>query len=181
MESELEDILSPMFEDKLLENEGHEVYDHSWVSLFNFTEKRHIFALAAAVFFALLSGLVIPAMAVIMGKSFGSFAAFGAEEITSDQLVAQVTWQITILAALGMGNWVTGGIFFASWLVFGELQAKVARERLFEGLIGKDLGWYDMRRSGVASLILRVQTYGIYLPPHCFQVSILIFIPGRRC
>lgn len=135
-------------------------YDCGWMALFHFTEKRHTLALTAAISFAILSGLVVPLMAVIMGKIFGSFASFGAEKITPEGLVEQVTLQIVLLAALGAGSWVVSGAFFAGWLVFGELQAKVAREKLFEGLIDKDMEWFDMRKSGVAGLMSRVQTYG---------------------
>lgn len=159
MGSEPGSITSPEIREKLLDDEEDECYDHGWISLFNFTEKQHMFAFIAAIFFAILSGLVIPAMAIIMGKTFGSFAAFGADEINSDQLILQVTSQILVLATLGTGSWFMNGAFFTSWLVFGELQAKAAREKLFEGLVDKDMEWFDMRKSGVASLISRVQTY----------------------
>lgn len=145
-----------------LDYDDDEHYYHcGWMALFHFTEKRHILPLTAAILFAILSGLVVPLMAVIMGKIFGSFASFGAEKISSAGLVAQVTSQVTVLAALGAGSWIVSGAFFAGWLVFGELQAKVAREKLFEGLVDKDMEWYDMRKSGVAGLISRVQTYEI--------------------
>lgn len=154
-------------------------YHYGWMALFHFTEKRHILPLTAAIFFAILSGLVVPLMAVIMGKIFGSFASFGAEKISSEGLVVQVTSQITVLAALGAGSWVVSGAFFAGWLVFGELQAKVAREKLFEGLVDKDMEWYDMRKSGVAGLISRVQTYEIILPLLRFSgIKWLIFTRG---
>lgn len=139
-----------------------------WMALFHFTEKRHIPALTTAISFAILSGLVVPLMAVVMGKIFGSFASFGAEKINPEALVAQVTSQILVLVGLGMGSWVVSGTFFTGWLVFGELQVKVAREKLFEGLVDKDMEWYDMRKSGVASLISRVQTYEISL---CYLFS----------
>lgn len=153
------DRIAREFPDDDDEQDKH--YGRGWVALFYFTEKRHILALAGAIFFAVLSGLVVPLMAVVMGKIFGSFASFGAEKINSEGLVAQVTSQIIVLAALGAGSWVVSAAFFAGWLSFGELQAKVAREKLFEGLVDKDMEWYDMRKSGVAGLISRVQTYEI--------------------
>lgn len=141
------------------DDEQVEHYDCGWMALFQFTERRHILALTAAISLAVLSGLVVPLMAVIMGKIFGSFASFGAEKITPEGLVAQVTSQIILLAVLGVGSWVVSGAFFAGWLFFGELQAKVAREKLFDGLVDKDMEWFDMRKSGVAALMSRVQTY----------------------
>lgn len=150
---------------EFLDDDGQDEYcDFGWMALFHFTEKQHILALTAATSFAVLSGLVVPLMAVIMGKIFGSFASFGAGKISPEGLVAQVTSQIIALAALGGGSWVVSAAFFAGWLGFGELQAKIAREKLFEGLVDKDMEWYDMRKSGVAGLISRVQTYEINLP-----------------
>lgn len=34
-------------------------------------------------------------------------------------------------------------------MLFGELQAKSARERLFDGMLNKDMEWYDKRKAGI--------------------------------
>ncbi|RPB10281.1 P-loop containing nucleoside triphosphate hydrolase protein [Morchella conica CCBAS932] len=132
--------------------------NHSWSSLFAFTNRKHILPLTAAVFFALLNGLVIPATAIILGRLFNAFATFGADLIPANELVDQVRVFAVQLVALGTASWCLGGAFYASWGVFGELQAEGARESLFEGLVDKDMQWYDMRRNGVAGLLARVQT-----------------------
>lgn len=151
-------------------------HNHSWSSLFTFTNRKHIIPLTAAVFFALLNGLVIPTTAIILGRLFNAFATFGAGLIPANELVDQVRVSAIQLAALGTASWCLGGAFYASWGFFGELQAVGARERLFEGLVDKDMQWYDTRRNGVAGLLARVQTYGYWksVLPSCF--SILVFV-----
>lgn len=138
--------------------EDEKSYGHGWMSLFNFTDKRHTLALAAAVLFSVISGLVVPATAILLGNIFGSFTSFGGGQISSDEMMGEVTSYVLFLVVLGVASWFFSGAFFACWLMFGELQAEVAREKLFEGLVDKDMEWYDMRKSGVAGLISGVQT-----------------------
>ncbi|KAI5837635.1 P-loop containing nucleoside triphosphate hydrolase protein [Morchella snyderi] len=140
------------------EYDDEDPHNHSWSSLFTFTNRKHILPLTAAVFFALLNGLVIPTTAIILGRLFNAFATFGAGLIPANELVDQVRVFAIQLAALGTASWCLGGAFYASWGLFGELQAVGARERLFEGLVDKDMQWYDTRRNGVAGLLARVQT-----------------------
>jgi len=61
------------------------------------------------------------------------------------------------MVAVGVGSWLVRFIFFTSWLSFGELQAKSARDRLFTGLLYKDIAWYDRRKHGVGALSTRLQ------------------------
>ena len=46
----------------------------------------------------------------------------------------------------------------AMWLAYGELQAKSARDRLFHGLLEKEIEWYDLRMNGIGALLPRLQT-----------------------
>ena len=54
-------------------------------------------------------------------------------------------------------SWLASSTFYALFLVFGELQARSARERMFEALLQKDIAWYDTRKGGVAALLPTIQ------------------------
>ena len=49
----------------------------SWRSLFTFTDRRNAVVLTAALALSTISGLVLPGMAILMGKIFSAFAGFG--------------------------------------------------------------------------------------------------------
>lgn len=65
--------------------------------------------------------------------------------------------------ALGTVCWVFNSIFFAGWVVFGELQGRSARERVFAALIGREIGWFEMREDGVGALNAKVQRFVLSL------------------
>ena len=130
----------------------------SWRSLFNFTSRSHLFPLLAALALSVASGIIIPALAVFLGLVFDSFTDFGAGTISGSSLIGKVSKNAIALAGLGSASWLLNGCYFMAWLVFGELQAKNVRDRLFDGMLQKDMEWYDMRKAGVGALIPRLQT-----------------------
>ncbi|PWW74978.1 P-loop containing nucleoside triphosphate hydrolase protein [Tuber magnatum] len=130
---------------------------NSWSSLFGFTRRRNFVALIPALFFSIASGFVIPLMSLLMGRIFGSFAEYSSDKIDPEELLASVTRYTNYLLLLGGAGWFVSGSFFASWLVFGELQARVAREELFQGVVGKDMEWFDTGK-GTAGLVSGCQT-----------------------
>lgn len=72
-------------------------------------------------------------------------------------MVKKVAVNCIAIVGVGAGSWVLNGGFFMFWLVFGELQAKIVRDKLFDGLMQKDMEWYDLRKNGIGALILRLQ------------------------
>ncbi|KAI9727849.1 MAG: hypothetical protein M1834_007895 [Cirrosporium novae-zelandiae] len=144
--------------DKLLDQGVQQDLKTTWRSLFDFTTPRHGVSLLIAVFFSLASGLAMPIMAVFLGRLFNSFTTYGGGGITATKLMKQVTSGLIALVGLGFASWILKGLFFVSWVVFGELQAKNARNKLFGGMLLKDLEWYDMRKNGVSALIPRLNT-----------------------
>ena len=129
-----------------------------WRSLFNFTTKEHIVPLLIAVLLSIASGIVIPALAIFLGKLFNFFTEYGAGKINGPDLVHRISkYDIYMLGLAGGGMLVNAG-YFGFWLYFGELQAKSVRDRLFDGLLEKDMEWFDMRTAGVTTLLSRVQT-----------------------
>ena len=131
----------------------------SWLALFNFMSKSHIFIFILAIIFSIASGIIVPALAIFLGRMFDLFTSFDAGTISGSELVQKVSTYGIALAGLGAGNGILNAFFFGIWLSFGELQAKGVREKLFDGMLEKDLEWYDMRTAGMDALISRQYTY----------------------
>ncbi|KAL9065418.1 MAG: hypothetical protein Q9157_007478 [Trypethelium eluteriae] len=128
-----------------------------WSALFTFTTKRHTGVLCLALVFSVISGANVPAKAYLIGKAFNSFTTFGAGQISGAELKKEVAKYCTYLAVVGLLNWLTSAAFFMFWLAFAEMQAKCARDRVFEGLLEKDMTWYDLRKNGISASIPRFQ------------------------
>ena len=128
-----------------------------WRALLYFTSASHIVLLFLALFFSVSTGFVIPIMSIYMGKIFDYFSDFGAGQLGGKELVERVYSNSLVLCGLGGASGVLNGAFYGSWLIFGELQAKAAREQVFDGMLAKDLSWYDRRDSGVEALVSRIE------------------------
>lgn len=127
-------------------------------SLLAFTTGKHHLVLTSAGILSLASGFVNPALAIFLGKVFDEFSAFGAGNLSAAQLRQDVTNYSIFLAALGIVAWTLNACFFATWLAFGELQAKAAQSCVFTGLAARSITWYDMRKQGIGAMIPRLQT-----------------------
>ncbi|KAI9816023.1 MAG: hypothetical protein M1827_002015 [Pycnora praestabilis] len=130
----------------------------NWLSLFNFTTKKHAIPLTCAIILSIASGIIVPALAIFLGKVFDSFTSYGGATLSGSGLVRKVSIDCLALVGLGSASWLLNGGYYMFWLVFGELQAKSVRDRLFDDLLEKDMEWYDMRKSGIGALIPRMQT-----------------------
>jgi ATP-binding cassette subfamily B (MDR/TAP) protein 1 len=62
-----------------------------------------------------------------------------------------------ILTGIASVNWMANSIYFFFFLTFGELQARSARNRIFDALMSKDMAWYDTRETGTAALLPAIQ------------------------
>lgn len=140
------------------DSEENDLAKHaSWRSLFNFTSKRDSIPLFLALNCSIAAGIIAPALAIFLGKIFDLFTNFGAGEISGSDLVNKVSAYAIILVGLGTASGLLHAGYFMLWLVFGELQAKHVRERLFDGMLEKDMGWFDMRTEGIDTLVSRLQ------------------------
>ena len=131
----------------------------AWKSLFNFTTRQHLPFLLSGLFFSLASGAVVPINSFIIGKLFALFTAFGAGNITPGQFAHSVARYIVYIIVLAAGCWLFNFLAFFCWHVFGDLQARSARERLFNALLLRRIEWYDRRKDGVEALTTRILTY----------------------
>ena len=152
-------------EDGGSDDDGFGEYDsvagkrHSWSSLFWFFSKSHYLALTGALGFTIISGLVVPFMSIVLGHIFDSLAKFGLGTYTRDALLQRITGLIWNLVLLGVAGFLSSGFFYALWQLLAEFQARRARECVLEGLLEKQLVWFDKRKSGVAAMLTASQTY----------------------
>ncbi|KAF2476461.1 P-loop containing nucleoside triphosphate hydrolase protein [Lindgomyces ingoldianus] len=128
-----------------------------WKALFGFMMQKHLPVLCIAAFCAAIAALILPAMSVIHGLLFRQFASFASGNTTGTVMLQNVSRYCVYLTTLATLNWLANSIYFTTILTFGELQARSARIRIFNNLLGKDMEWYDNRESGVAALVPGVQ------------------------
>nr|OQO21428.1 hypothetical protein B0A51_10178 [Rachicladosporium sp. CCFEE 5018] len=128
-----------------------------WKALFFFTTKANLPTLVIGLVAALVAGAIQPLSAFIQGKLFEGFTDFATGKLTSAALYSQSRKWILYYVGLAVVSWLGNFAVFATWLAFGELQAKSARDRLFHGLLEKDIRWYDMRKNGIGALLPRLQ------------------------
>jgi len=131
----------------------------AWSSLFAFTTRKHTFPLCAAVLLSIASGVVQPVLAIFLGKVFDAFSSFGTGKLDEVAFKRKITKDCLILVGLGAASWLMNAGFFLAWLAFGELQAKSCRAEVFDGLLLKEIAWFDRRKSGVAASMTRTQAY----------------------
>ncbi|KAI9641033.1 ATP-dependent permease [Ciborinia camelliae] len=130
----------------------------SFRSLFTFTTKKHTFNLVLCIIFGILSGVMKPISAIFYGNIFGSLVNYGSGVITAQETLHRVSKWCIAVSVLGGAVWLFEGLFLCSWIVFGELQAKSVREKMFSGMLEKDLEWFDLRKDGIGSLLIRIET-----------------------
>ena len=150
----------PASENSHLENEVTDL-PHSqvgWKALLSFTTKSHTVILGLSLGLSIASGIVIPTMAIFLGMIFDVFTDFGRGKIAEGQFLSKISTNAFYLVGLGLVSWGLNGGYFLFWLMFGELQAKSARDKLYAGMLEKEIEWYDMRRAGIKAMIPRIQT-----------------------
>ncbi|KAK5676695.1 ATP-dependent permease [Elasticomyces elasticus] len=128
-----------------------------WRALFFFTTKANIPILIAGSICSIIAGAASPFQSYLTGKLFQGFTSYASGAWTGEKLMHEQTRYVLYLVAVGGASWVFHSLEFVLWLAFGELQAKSARDRLFHGLLEKDVAWYDMRKNGIGALLPRLQ------------------------
>lgn len=93
-----------------------------------------------------------------MGKFGDAVTQFGGGNIDSNELRKRTQVPIYGFAIIGCISLCSNALAFIAWGLFGDLQAKSVRHELFRNLLDKDLDWFEARESGIASLLIRLQT-----------------------
>ncbi|KZM19619.1 ABC-type xenobiotic transporter [Ascochyta rabiei] len=128
-----------------------------WKALFAFTTNSHLAVLMSALASAAIAAATLPVFSIIYGLVFGAYSDYGAGKANGDELLSEVTRLCLIMTGIAAASWIFNSIFFFLFLLFGELQAKSARTRIFDVLIRKDMTWFDMRESGIAAFLPTIQ------------------------
>ncbi|KAI4653901.1 hypothetical protein J4E93_001669 [Alternaria ventricosa] len=116
-------------------------------------------ALLGGVAMASFAALSMPAFAILYGLVFGQYTSYGEGSIGSSQLMSNMARLCIILTALATLNWIANSFCHLFFLMFGELQARSARNRIFDALIKKDMAWFDTREDGIAAFLPTVQMH----------------------
>lgn len=128
-----------------------------WKALFGFTTTSHIVVLIGALASAAAAAATLPVFSIIYGLVFGAYSDYGAGNVDGTELLSEVTRLCSIMTGIAAVSWVLNSISFCFFLLFGELQAKSARTRVFDVLIRKDMAWFDTRESGIAAFLPTIQ------------------------
>lgn len=140
-------------DDSPSDKQNDDIKTAPWKALLFFTTKAHLTYLSVGVLSAIVAGVTSPAQAFLVGKAFTAFTT----STSGAELVTKETQYVLYMVGVATGGWLLHFIFFASWVAFGELQAKSARDRLFKGLLEREIEWYDVRKNGIGALIPRLQ------------------------
>ncbi|QSZ31249.1 hypothetical protein DSL72_000812 [Monilinia vaccinii-corymbosi] len=138
--------------------QSDDIIKSSFRSLFTFTTKKHTLNLVLCIIFAIASGVLKPISAIFYGNIFGSLTDYGGGVITAQETLHRVSKWCIAISVLGGAVWLFEGLFLCSWVIFGELQARSVREKMFAGMLEKDLEWFDLRKDGIGSLLIRIET-----------------------
>jgi ATP-binding cassette subfamily B (MDR/TAP) protein 1 len=130
----------------------------SWRSLFAFTTRAHWLSIVLAGSGSILAGLMKPVSSIFFGRIFSVLSKFGGGSLEANVAMHDISKWCLALTALGVSAWLAEFMFLFSWIIFGESQAKAARNKMFATLLAKDQRWYDLRDDGVGSLLVRIQT-----------------------
>ncbi|KAF2030327.1 P-loop containing nucleoside triphosphate hydrolase protein [Setomelanomma holmii] len=130
-----------------------------WKVLFGFTVKKHLAIFSGALLSALIAAVSLPVFAVMYGPIFQEYTDYGAGKIESARLRSTVTKYCLILTGVTALNWMANDFYFFFFVTFGELQARSARNRIFDALIRKDMAWYDTRETGIVAFLPAIQMH----------------------
>jgi ATP-binding cassette subfamily B (MDR/TAP) protein 1 len=128
-----------------------------WKVLFGFTTTRHVPVVICGLLSTTIAALTMPAFAVLYGLVFGQYTMYGAGSTDSYTLMSNMTRYCIILPGICTVNWIANSLQCFCFLTFSELQARSARNRIFDALIKKDMAWFDTRETGTAAFLSTVQ------------------------
>ncbi|KXT00720.1 hypothetical protein AC578_8270 [Pseudocercospora eumusae] len=128
-----------------------------WRALFAFTTRRNVPLLAFGIIVSVAAGAASPAQSLVVGELFDGFTRYATGTLENKEFMDRESKYVLYLTIIAAGSWILHSLEFMSWLAFGELQAKSARDRLFYGLLDKEVEWYDMRKNGIGAQLPRMQ------------------------
>ena len=123
-----------------------------WKPLFTFTQLDHRRTLTIAIITGIGSGALFPILAIFLGYIFSAFSDYGANRICVFVFVSRVSLYARYLCVFAMASWILHVSFFASSQTFGDLQAVVAQTQTFNGMLLREMAWFDHHNFGARTL-----------------------------
>jgi ABC-type multidrug transport system fused ATPase/permease subunit len=111
--------------------------------IFIFIRRSHYPVLLTALLSAIISGFPKPLISILTGRFLNTFAKYSVGILDEDQVRHNTAATIYALAIVGVGSWVVKALFTATWVAYGESQARAVREDLFSTLLVRHLGWFE--------------------------------------
>jgi ATP-binding cassette, subfamily B (MDR/TAP), member 1 len=128
-----------------------------WRSIFSFTAIVDLPVLLPAILCSVAAGCLQPATAFFFGRFFDTFSGFVVGDFDGQTFMAKSLGSFSALFAVAAATFLLKGTLFSLWLIFGELQARRARELLFASLLDRNIEWYEAQRNGVGTVLMRIQ------------------------
>ncbi|KAL5333016.1 P-loop containing nucleoside triphosphate hydrolase protein [Aspergillus crustosus] len=125
--------------------------------LLSFTTRKHVPTLVTATLCCFIASFTTPLFSIILGEVFDQFTLFGGAEITGSVFTERVSRSCVHFVALGALGWFWNALYFILFVVFGELQAANARDRLFKGLLRKDQRFFEEQKEGARTFLGALQ------------------------
>ena len=138
--------------------EASQVTKATWKHLFAFASRDHLTTVLLAVVATVVSSGLRTFLAVVYGRIFDVIAAFGGGSTSGPNALHDISTWCLVLTGMGVGTWISNGMFMSMWIVFGEAQARSVRRDVFSSLLEKDMAWYDGQVEGTSSLLTRIET-----------------------
>lgn len=115
-------------------------------AMFSLLPRKKVFTLLVpAVLVSILSGFLAPLMTLLLGRAFANFSSFSSSPTASHDLIKQIGIVSLELVGLAAGSMVLSSVGSALWIWVGEVNAQAVRNYVYEGVAGKDVGWFDMK------------------------------------
>jgi ATP-binding cassette subfamily B (MDR/TAP) protein 1 len=128
-----------------------------WKALFRFMTKKHVPLFASAMISTGIAGATMPVFAILYGRIFRDYTDYGLGKIDSEALRSSVARYCLILTGIASLSLIAKSFHLFFFLIFGEVQARSARNMIFDALIRKDMAWYDTRDTGIAAFLPAIQ------------------------
>lgn len=90
-------------------------------------------------FFAVISGLLLPAFSFFIGEIIDSYNPANSS-IDAEIAVRNVLWWFI---GLGVGNWITSILYYGLLLSFSHRVAKRVRETYLMAILRQESAWFD--------------------------------------
>ncbi|OHF04657.1 ABC transporter [Colletotrichum orchidophilum] len=97
-------------------------------------------------------------LAVVLGQLFQIMMDFGSGISSVSYAMTSTSQWCVVICILAAGALVGNSMLLLSWFISGELQARSARESVFNGLLAREMGWYDKQADGIPALLIRMET-----------------------